>query len=312
MHRRLVTVLFIDAAGSTRLSQQLDPEDIHAVLDGLLAQAAALVQAHEGRVLQFTGDGLLAAFGTGQAREDDTERAVRCALALAALGAQAGAAVQSRHGFEGFGLRAGVHLGVVLLGGGVDEAGTIRGMAVNVAARLEQAAPTAGVRISHEAWRLVRGSFDTRALPPLQAKPGEPRLASWLVLGEKPPAQQTRVRGVDGLATPLVGRSAELAALRAALQRAQAGTLQVLHVVAEAGLGKSRLRAEVRARDRPALAVCPAPERDGAPGPPAAALQPAARPAGALAGAGRRRIGPGSRGAMAACAGALAGRAGNA
>ena len=244
MHRRLVTVLFIDAAGSTRLSQQLDPEDIHAVLDGLLAQAAALVQAHEGRVLQFTGDGLLAAFGTGQAREDDTERAVRCALALAALGAQAGAAVQSRHGFEGFGLRAGVHLGVVLLGGGVDEAGTIRGMAVNVAARLEQAAPTAGVRISHEAWRLVRGSFDTRALPPLQAKPGEPRLASWLVLGEKPPAQQTRVRGVDGLATPLVGRSAELAALRAALLRAQAGTLQVLHVVAEAGLGKSRLRAE--------------------------------------------------------------------
>ncbi len=239
--RRAVAVLFIDAVGSTRLASRLDPEDIQAVLDRLLARATATVQRHGGKVLQYTGDGLLAAFGADTAREDDAQRAVRCGLDLAALGREAADAVLAQHRFEGFGLRTGVHHGTVLLGGGVDDAGTIRGMAVNIAARLEQGAPVAGVRISRDVWRLVRGRFDCVALPPLQAKPGEPVLESWIVAGERPPDQQTSARGVDGLSTPLIGRDQELSVLHAAVRAVCDGQPQVVLVTAEPGLGKSRL-----------------------------------------------------------------------
>jgi len=81
-----VSILFLDVVGSTTLSQKLDPEQIGAVMDGALARASALVDAHHGKVLQFAGDSLLAVFGAGDAREDDAERAVRCGLALLELG----------------------------------------------------------------------------------------------------------------------------------------------------------------------------------------------------------------------------------
>ena len=84
---RQVSVLFMDVAGSTTLSRRLDPEDIHAVMDGLLARCTARVAAHGGKVLQYAGDSLLAVFGAEASREDDAERAVDAGLALLAEGA---------------------------------------------------------------------------------------------------------------------------------------------------------------------------------------------------------------------------------
>ena len=81
-----MSILFLDVVGSTTLSQQLDPEETSAVMDGALARASALVEAHQGKVLQYAGDSLLAVFGAAEAREDDAERAVRCGLALLELG----------------------------------------------------------------------------------------------------------------------------------------------------------------------------------------------------------------------------------
>ena len=84
---RQVSILFLDLVGSTTLSQHLDPEEIHAVVDGALARFSAIVEAHRGKVLQYAGDNLLAAFGADEAAEDDAERAGRCGLALLELGA---------------------------------------------------------------------------------------------------------------------------------------------------------------------------------------------------------------------------------
>nr|WP_269839362.1 adenylate/guanylate cyclase domain-containing protein [Paucibacter sp. M5-1]MCZ7881715.1 adenylate/guanylate cyclase domain-containing protein [Paucibacter sp. M5-1] len=141
---RLVSILFLDVVGSTALGQQLDPEEIHAVMDGAMARFTGVVQAHGGRVLQYAGDNLLAGFGADEVREDDAERAARCGLALLAAGRSVAQQVQQAHGHQGFDVRVGIHSGQVLLGGGVDAEGTIRGSAVNIAARMEQCAPPGG------------------------------------------------------------------------------------------------------------------------------------------------------------------------
>jgi class 3 adenylate cyclase len=169
-----VTILFLDVVGSTTLAQRLDPEGVSVVMDGALARGTAIVEAHRGRVLQYAGDNILAAFGADEAREDDAERAVQCALALLALGRALGRAlgaeVLARHGHAGFDVRVGIHTGGVLLGGGVDAEGTIRGSSVNIAARMEQTAPPGGLRISHDTYAQVRGLFEVVAQEPLAVK----------------------------------------------------------------------------------------------------------------------------------------------
>ena len=155
-----VSILFLDAVGSTMLSQKLDPEETSAVMDGALARGSALVEAHQGKVLQYAGDNLLAVFGADNAREDDAERAVRCGLALLELGMVLRREIETAHGHAGFNVRVGIHTGGVLLGGGVDAEGTIRGIAVNIAARMEQTAPAGALRISHDTYAQVRGMFE--------------------------------------------------------------------------------------------------------------------------------------------------------
>ncbi|HZJ69426.1 MAG TPA: adenylate/guanylate cyclase domain-containing protein, partial [Planctomycetota bacterium] len=153
------------------------------------------------------------------------------------------------HGQEGFQVRVGIHTGHVLLGGGVDDDGTIRGFTVNIAARLEQTAPPGSLRISQETWRHVRGVFDFEAQPPLQVKGQDEPLRTWLVLRAKPRAFRVATRGIEGTETPLVGRDAELAQLVAAFEATLATRkLQALTLVAEAGLGKSRLIQELQQR----------------------------------------------------------------
>ena len=243
---RQVAILFLDVVGSTTLGQHLDPEAIAAVMDGMLARGSAIVAAHGGKVLQYAGDNLLAAFGADEAAEDDAERAVRCGLALLELGATLRAEVEATHGFAGTGVRIGIHTGGVLLGGGVDKDGSIRGQAVNIAARMEQTAPAGALRISHDTYRQVRGVFDVEAQPPLAVKGVDAPVQSYLVLRAKPRAFRMATRGVEGVETRMIGRDAELAVLQAAFARlvAPGAGLERIVVVSEAGVGKSRLLQE--------------------------------------------------------------------
>ncbi len=248
LQHRQVTVLFADVVGSTAMAQSLDAEDTLAVLSGALQRMAALVQAHQGRVLRFTGDGLKAAFGMDDSREDDAERAVRAGLAILESGREQAAAARRLHGIADFAVRVGVHTGDVALGAGVENDNTAMGAAVNIAARMERSAPPGALRISHDSWSQVRGLFDVEPQPPLQVKGVEAPMQTYLVRAALERSVVSVERGLQGLNTPMVGRQAELQRLlQFATQARQTKQLQALTLLGDAGLGKSRLLREFRA-----------------------------------------------------------------
>ncbi len=195
---RQVTILILDVVGSTALSQHLDPEDIHALMDGMLGRCTAIVAAHQGKVLQYAGDSVLAVFGTDLTREDDAERAVRSGLALLAEGRRQGDAVRRLHGHAGFDVRIGVHTGPVLLGGGLDGGSRVRGHAVNIAAGMEEGAPAGALCISRDTFTQARGLFDVEMQPLLKVKGSDEAVASYLVQRARPRAFRVTRRGIEG------------------------------------------------------------------------------------------------------------------
>jgi len=237
-----VTIVFLDVVGSTSLSQRLDPEEIHAVLDGALARCSKVVDAFGGQVLQYAGDSLLAVFGADETKEDDAERAVRCGLALLTLGRQLGEEIRAAQHHAGFDVRVGSHTGGVLLGGEAGAPSAIRGVAVNIAARMEQTAPAGGLRISHATYVHVRGVFDVEAQEPIRIKGVDEPVVTYLVMGIKPRAFRVSTRGIEGMETRMIGRGAELQQLQTCFRRLiDQRKLAVVTVVGDAGLGKSRL-----------------------------------------------------------------------
>ena len=239
---RQVTVLFADVVDSTRLSQRLDPEDIQAVIDGALSRFRDVVESHGGRALQYAGDSMLAAFGIETAGEDDAERAIRAGLGILEQSRLHSDLVRTRHADLMFELRVGIHTGTVLLGGGVDGEHTIRGMTVNIAARMEQTAPVGGLRITHATFAQVRGVFDVTEEAPLLVKGHDGPIGSYLVHRAKPRAFRSTTRGIEGVETRMIGREVELEKLQAAFKGLLSERKPVfVTVVAEAGVGKSRL-----------------------------------------------------------------------
>lgn len=244
-----VTVLFLDVVNSTILSQYLDPEEVHAVMNGALARWTAIVEAHRGRVLNYAGDSLLAVFGADEVHEDDPERAVMAGLALLEEGKRQAEFVRQDYGQADFNIRVGLHTGAVLLGGGMDAETSIRGFTVNVAARMEQSAPAGTLRISHDTYRHVRGVFDLIPQPPMALKGVDDPMLSYLVRRRQPRAFRVSTRGVEGVETRMVGRDAEMQQLQDAFKQLYSrDKLAVVTVVADAGVGKSRLLYEFRNR----------------------------------------------------------------
>ena len=245
---RQVSVLFIDVVDSTRLLRGLDAEDGHHVLDGALRRFGAIVHAHGGRVLRYTGDGLKAVFGMPEPAEDDPARAVFAGLEILQQARSHAAEVQRRFGLEGFALRAGIHTGPVAMGAGAEDAHTLVGATVHLAARMEQSAPAGALRISHDTHAHVRGLFELEAQEPLTFKGVDAPVHSYLVQRAKPREFRTVTRGIEGVATRMVGRDAELGVLQDAFRRVvePVAGLECVAVVADAGVGKSRLLHEFR------------------------------------------------------------------
>ena len=226
---------------------------MHRLLNDALSAFTQIVQGHGGRVLQYAGDNLLAVFGATHAREDDPDRAVRCALALVAAVPKAEARTETTPRSSSIAVRVGVHTGTVLLGGGVAAENSISGITVHIAARMEQSAPSGGIRISHDTYRHVRGVFDVDQAP-LAVKGVDEPMATYLVQRAKPRAFRIATRSIEGVETRMIGRDLELERLQLEFARVlNERRFAATTVVAEAGLGKSRLlyEFEVWAETRP-------------------------------------------------------------
>ena len=246
--RKQVTVLFVDVAGFTSLSERLDPEEVHRLMSRAFDLMLAEVHRYEGTVNQFLGDGIMAIFGAPIAHEDHAVRAVHAALGIA----RALEAYQAELRPRGIRFRArqGLNTGLVVVGSiGSDLRMdyTAVGDATNVAARMQQAGEPGRVTISEATHRLVRGYFETRALGELPVKGRAEPIAAWEVVTARESRTRLDVEADRGL-TPLVGRDRELDQMLDAFARADSGEGQVVLVVGDPGIGKSRLLLELRSR----------------------------------------------------------------
>ena len=221
--RKVVTVLFCDVSGSTALGESLDPEALRSTMARYFDVARVAIERHGGTVEKFIGDAVMAVFGVPTIREDDALRAVRAAEEL-------------RERVE-IDVRIGVNTGEVVTGSGDS---LVTGDAVNVAARLEQAAAPGEVLIGSETYELVRGAVEVELLPPLEAKGKASPLTAYRLLALTGDAAVAR--RVDA---PLVGRGTERRLLADAWERACAErACSLFTILGAAGVGKSRLAAE--------------------------------------------------------------------
>lgn len=240
--RKQVTLLFLDVVGSTQMTQHLDPEDALEIMDQALARLSVSIPAHGGRVTRFMGDGFKAIFGDPQAYEDDPEQAIRAGLEILESARAMESQLEQQWQIQGFQVRVGINTGLVALGGITEAGDTVMGAPVNLAARIESAAPPDCVLISHETYRHVRGLFEVEAQPAIRAKGFPDPVLVYVVKNARPHSFRIHARGVEGIETRMVGRDQELQTLQKALSTTIAGgSGELFTILGEAGVGKSRL-----------------------------------------------------------------------
>jgi class 3 adenylate cyclase/tetratricopeptide (TPR) repeat protein len=235
--RKTVTVLFCDVTGSTALGERLDPESFRQVMSRYFEVARAVIEQHGGTVEKFIGDAVMAVFGVPVLHEDDALRAVR-----AAAGLREEIAVLNTELEAGFGatvsVRIGVNTGRVVTG---TEERLATGDAVNLAARLEQAAAPGEIVIGPQTWSLVRGAVTAEPLAPLALKGKSQPVTAYRLLQIRADVDP---RARPGRA-PLVGRDSQLRMLGEAFANvARERSCGLFSVLGMAGVGKSRLTAE--------------------------------------------------------------------
>jgi len=240
--RKQVTVLFADLKGSMELLADRDPEEARRLLDPVLEHMMEAVHRYEGTVNQVMGDGIMALFGAPLAHEDHAVRACYAALRMQELVARYAEGVFRSHGVA-VRIRVGLNSGEVVvraIGSDLHVDYTAVGQTTHLAARLEQMALPGSSLISTPTLPLVEGYVQLRSLGPVSLKGLERPVEVYELLGAMPVRSRMEAAAARGL-TPFVGRVRELEALRHALAQAQAGHGQVVGVLGEPGVGKTRL-----------------------------------------------------------------------
>ncbi len=239
--RRIVTVLFSDVQGLEGLQQSLDPEEVTDITNSLFKQLSDLIYKYGGTIDKYLSDGLMALFGAPTAHEDDPERAVMAAHEMIERARVLTDKLVARTGVR-LSLRCGLHTGLVVageVGGDAKKDYTVMGDTVNLAQRVKANAKADQVLVTVETFRLTQMVFSYNALPPIQVKGREELVHPYELLG---PREEEGTGGRER--TNLVGRREELSRLHQCLEAATGGRPQLVNVVGEAGIGKSRMARE--------------------------------------------------------------------
>jgi class 3 adenylate cyclase len=213
--RRVVTIVFADVTGSTSLGERLDPEALRRVMGRYFDEMSAVIERHGGTVEKFIGDAVMAVFGIPRLHEDDAVRAVRAAAGMREALQTLNLDLEREHGV-GIAARIGVNTGEVVAGDPSAGQRLVTGDAVNVAARLEQAAAPGEVLLGEPTYRLVKDAVEVEAVDPLTLKGKEDRVPAFRLIAVSADAAGHE-RHLD---SPMVGRAKELSLLEHALERA--------------------------------------------------------------------------------------------
>src|SRR2546430_5599437 len=240
-----VAVLFADISGFTALAERLDPEELHENMRAAWDAIAADIRDQGGLIEKYIGDAVVAVFGAVEAQEDHPERAQHAALAILGALERENERIAERTGRH-LALRVGINTGIAVAGpiGDRESEFGVLGDAVNVAARLEQAAEPGEVLIGDATYRRTPGLFAYEPHPPIFARGKSAPVVAWRLVGVAAEDAAPDRR------TALVGREEEMAALLGGLTDALAGKGRLVSIVGESGLGKSRLIDELIADPR--------------------------------------------------------------
>jgi class 3 adenylate cyclase/tetratricopeptide (TPR) repeat protein len=244
--RKTVTILFCDLRGSTQLGERLDSESLREVMYRYFDEMRSVLELHGGTIEKFIGDAVMAVFGLPRLNEDDALRAVRAAAGMQSALETLNGELERRWGVRLVN-RIGVNTGEVVTSNDAQSGRLLVGDAVNVAARLEQAAGPMEAFVGEPTYRLVRDSVEVEPVEPLELKGKSDRVPAYRLLGLRPESESRPP------SLPLVGRVEELRALEAELAAAvDSSSCRLVTVLAEPGLGKTRLTEEFirRASDR--------------------------------------------------------------
>lgn len=245
--RKLVTVLFADVANYTAISEKLDPEEVHQIMDGCFRILVETIHKYEGTINQFTGDGVMALFGAPLACEDHAQRACHAALSIQTTIEGYGEEIRAQHGTD-FRLRIGLNSGPVIVGAIGDDLRmdyTAIGDTTNLAARMESSAAPGTVRVSENTHRLTREYFEFESLGEVAIKGKEKTQQAYKLVRLSEVETRIEASVARGL-TKFVGRRKQMEALEEAFEKARSGAGQLVGIVGEAGVGKSRLLLELK------------------------------------------------------------------
>jgi class 3 adenylate cyclase len=245
--RKLVTVLFADVANYTSMAEKLDPEDVHQIMDGCFQILMDEIHKYEGTINQFTGDGVMALFGAPLSHEDHAQRACYAALAILRGLDQYGEELKNELGIN-FKMRIGLNSGNVVVGSIGDNLRmdyTAVGDTTNLASRMQSNAKPGTAFISENTYKLARDFFKIEPLGKVEVK-GKAELQEIYQLIRASDVETRLDAAVTKGLTKFVGRKNSMASLIEVFDKVKSGLSQVVGLVGEAGVGKSRLLLELR------------------------------------------------------------------
>jgi len=245
--RKLVTVLFADVANYTSISEKLDPEEVHQIMDGCFKILMDEIHRYEGTIDKFTGDGVMALFGAPVAHEDHAQRACYAALAIQKAITEYGEKIENDCSVE-FRMRIGIDSGYVVVGSVGNDLKmdyTAIGDPVNLASRMEGLAEPSTVYVTSDTFKLTESFFKFEPLGKVEVKGKEGPVEAYKLMEASEVVTRIEASVARGL-SKFVGRKKEITALKGAFEKAQSGSGQMVGIIGEAGVGKSRLLLELR------------------------------------------------------------------